>query len=1094
MRKILITCLAICLLSQANAQYKEMLDSKQIIQEAYQMQVDENLDEAYDLYTKIPANDSLYSFGLLFQYSILSEKERYDEALEVCEKGIMLEDKFLMDFYVKKGAALMGQEKYEDAIAFYNESLKTYPKSHRIRYNIAICYKKMEQYERYLEDMKAVLALYPYYGRAHLDLGGFAYQEGKISQAMMSYIMYLLIEPVGEKSNQVLYHLNLMVGQKNVLEPTGTKLSPKGDDFSDIDLIINNYAAMQKGYKVKSKVKLDVVKQTQVMLETMQYDPDDEGFWMQTYGKYLKQIWDEDMFEELSYNLIRSSESPKHKSLVRKKTGDIQRFIQWSGPKIREQFGTIEIMRDGKKVETNRLFHSGDDTGLLGIGEIKGEYRVGYWEMFHPSGAPRSKGTFDDEGNATGEWKVYDENGRLQQAYSASEGQPNGKYRLYDVRENLTNELDYVDGKLTGEFKEFYKTGGVYQVKGFTENELNGKVNFFYRTGALMTEYMVNKGMSEGKYTKYYEGGEVAEVSAYSGGELNGPTEGFYRSGELSWKGNFKDDMRDGEWINYYKNGNLKSKSRYVEGRLIGESVDYFENGSPSEKVVYDEEGKRTGSYFEYDLDGKLYEEFEYKKGNLIAYKQFDKEGNVMREEQKQKGALQFASLYPDGTRRMEGLYSIKGGKDKTWKYYDINGNLEVQEEYEEGLVVQPILEYYTNGALYKEASYEKGEANGAYTLYFRNGQVLREGWMMEGNPVGVWKQYNQHGTLQSVNFYEDGQTEGWQDSFTENGELDYREFYEDDILIKTAYFDPEENPIDTFVNVNANGKMMLKRLNKEHVWLETERVNGQMHGKQKWYFADGKLSNEVNYINGERHGEWKRYHHNGKLSYQATYDHGNLNGRSIWYFRDGQVDTERFYKEDEPVNERKNYFTNGKPRSSRPFEQGKVHGEAKFYNRNGELVHIREYCYDKIVGYSYIGKDNKPVAMIPIKNETALVKNYFSNGKPSCEFEIKSGFFDGKYTRWYQSGQVSYEATYVANQLEGVVKSYHLNGQLHSERESAFDEWHGESKYYDEKGRLIRVERYVNGDGHGKWEYFKADGSLDHVDHYYNGYYLKTE
>ncbi|MEM9023183.1 MAG: hypothetical protein AAGB22_05555, partial [Bacteroidota bacterium] len=438
----------------AAGQYTEFFDAQQAIVKAYELELKEQLDEAYDLYASIPENDTNHPIALMQQISIRNRQERFTEMLELVDQGIELRDKYLSDFYIEKGVALISLERYEDAIAFYTEAMKEFPQNHVLLYNTALCYKLREDYPRFLVEMKKVVAMYPYYGNAHLELGTFAYREGKIAQSLMAYLMYLLVEPTGEKSNELLAVLNNVVTRKIESEPTGTKLSPKGDDFSDIDLIISNYAALQKGYKLKTKADLPLIRQVQVMLETLEYDPEDEGFWMQQYAKLYKKIWDENMFEGFSYFLIASSEVPKHKSLVSRKKASMDRFVTWSADLVNEQYHFVDREVDGRTERVQRWFYTGEDQGLLAIGNYEASGQVGCWETYHTSGALSSKGCYDAQGVGYGKWQHFDEIGRLQRQYTLKDNKFDGLFQVFDIRGNVDKEADYKAGKLDGEYRE----------------------------------------------------------------------------------------------------------------------------------------------------------------------------------------------------------------------------------------------------------------------------------------------------------------------------------------------------------------------------------------------------------------------------------------------------------------------------------------------------------------------------------------------------------------------------------------------------------------------------------------------------------------
>ena len=57
----------------------------------------------------------------------------------------------------------------------------------------------------------------------------------------------------------------------------------------------------------------------------------------------------------------------------------------------------------------------------------------------------------------------------------------------------------------------------------------------------------------------------------------------------------------------------------------------------------------------------------------------------------------------------MEG--KIKNGKkDGLWKYYNDNGQLEIEETHKDGQIDGPFKSYYDNGQLKEERTYKDGE------------------------------------------------------------------------------------------------------------------------------------------------------------------------------------------------------------------------------------------------------------------------------------------------------------------------------------------------------------------------------------------------
>lgn len=96
----------------------------------------------------------------------------------------------------------------------------------------------------------------------------------------------------------------------------------------------------------------------------------------------------------------------------------------------------------------------------------------------------------------------------------------------------------------------------------------------------------------------------------------------------------------NGDYVSYYENGKTNSQGKYKDGVQIGNWVYYNKYGEKTEEMFYDEKGKKTGLYKQYDIDGILFNEIDYKNGNPIAYRFFDKNGTVLKDVKNLKEAL----------------------------------------------------------------------------------------------------------------------------------------------------------------------------------------------------------------------------------------------------------------------------------------------------------------------------------------------------------------------------------------------------------------------------------------------------------------------
>lgn len=186
--------------------------------------------------------------------------------------------------------------------------------------------------------------------------------------------------------------------------------------------------------------------------------------------------------------------------------------------------------------------------------------------------------------------------------------------------------------------------------------------------------------------------------------------------------------------------------------------------------------------------------------------------------------------------------------------------------------------------------------------------------------------------------------------------------------------------------------------------------------GKERVYFASGKLSYEATRKDNALDGSLIRYWENGQKFDTALYKAGSRYGEYAAFCSDGKPRTQGQFSDDRKVGAWKTYYTNGKletegsyPNESRTVEKvgaavaskpdadkglyydwGTKVGPWKFYYVSGRKQ--REDVYDD--DGSTTTKDGKLVGPS---------RTYYDNAANSLESEsLPSGF-----TSWYENGQV---------------------------------------------------------------------------------------
>jgi antitoxin component YwqK of YwqJK toxin-antitoxin module len=123
-------------------------------------------------------------------------------------------------------------------------------------------------------------------------------------------------------------------------------------------------------------------------------------------------------------------------------------------------------------------------------------------------------------------------------------------------------------------------------------------------------------------------------------------------------------------------------------------------------------------------------------------------------------------------------------------KSYNENGQLELEETYKDGKLINEKKFYYNdNGQLKDEMTFKDGIPNGPYKRYYDNGQLQDEGTFKDGGIDGPYKVYYENGQLMTEGTYKDNQLEGTYKDYLDDGKLELEQTYKDGKLIDSKEY-----------------------------------------------------------------------------------------------------------------------------------------------------------------------------------------------------------------------------------------------------------------------------------------------------------------
>jgi len=186
--------------------------------------------------------------------------------------------------------------------------------------------------------------------------------------------------------------------------------------------------------------------------------------------------------------------------------------------------------------------------------------------------------------------------------------------------------------------KKFYSSGELKQVIPYEDGEIDGRMQLYNKEGDLTQEIIFDMGKKE-RAVVYYENGMVAVERHYVDGKLEGVEKGYYENGAIKTETPYSKGEIDGNVRGYSKNGNISVITPYGRGFIDGIEKAYYEDGAVKHEIRF-KRSVMEGESVRYENDGS-YSVIPYKEGlRHGTVRHYDREGNLVREEEYKKGWL----------------------------------------------------------------------------------------------------------------------------------------------------------------------------------------------------------------------------------------------------------------------------------------------------------------------------------------------------------------------------------------------------------------------------------------------------------------------
>lgn len=1073
-------CLILCSLcfinsfAQEKYEYQPTLDIRRA---AYEFSSEKKYSEAIEILENVSVSDTGYAEVLADMAYFEIEAENYDRAYALADSAISLKLPNHLRFSLIKAISLEKQEKYDEVLLLYDSLKLIYPFRHELYHNIGLIHEKTESWTEAIDSYKQGLFYNYFDDDLHSRLAYVYIKNAYPTQAILAYTMAAVVTLDSDKRlGYIALIEKIALGE---IEAAESKITLEGSErFKDLDVLIKNKIGINKDYKFKSDLdNFTSIKTIHFLLEQVQPGNEDE-FWTENYISLLKPVIDKGLFDGMGVLIMEpfKEHNSNFMKVYNRNQKDLQDFIAYINPLLNDLARIKPVT--GNDAYSEVYFNILDGI-FVSTGPYKDGKSFGEWKYYHENGRLKAIGNYDEEGIEQGTWNFYFDNGNLSSTTEFKDGKGEGEKRTYFYNGKPTSVTTLKDSEINGVYQSYLPTGAPDEKVNYTNGILNGPAVYYHPIGTVRMELTYKDGKADGKLTRFYSAGEVESTENLSEGKYHGDYIRYHQNGKIATSGNYVGDKREGSWEIFYENGKLKEHSEYKDGILVGKLQRYDVKGNLTEEYELDTNGKRNGSIKYYNSSGQIYGEQIYKKGELIAYKYFDKDGNLISEGQKKGKNLELEFKNVWGTTESKGTY-YNDEKHGIWHFYYPNGALLSTETYENGKIVKPDSSFFQNGTLKNVYGYnEEGERHGYFVNYNLQGGMFSQGSYWKGATAGKLLYYYSNGTLKEESYYNNDELNGWNTYYDNQGRPKEKYLYFYDHLTEYVQYDTTGNILSR-VNFDKENVNYLKYHFNGSKYCDVSYAYGIIHGPFTYYYYDGKKELEGQYLGGKRTGKWSWYNLDGGVSNSGEYKNGEKIG--VWIKNDefgNPVSKLNYNIEGNISGISEYYYQDGKIKFTAEYLDGNRHGKHIYYAPDGEVQYYRIYEDDLLIGYSYHSADGSEMNMIPIKNETGEIRGFFKNGKPSVKFDISYGLLNNDYTKYKSDGSVTFTSVLEDGEYNGAMTEYYGNGNLMEELQYLHDELNGECSYYYPNGKLRLKVNYLMGEKNGVAEYYTEDGKL---------------
>ena len=499
-------------------------------------------------------------------------------------------------------------------------------------------------------------------------------------------------------------------------------------------------------------------------------------------------------------------------------------------------------------------------------------------------------------------------------------------FHAYYPGGHTQRDLSYAGGNTTEVAKRFSEGGVLLESRSLRNGKLHGPFLSYDANGILSREENYDRDIRHGPSRTWYPGStQLASEGTYYFGKYDGLVETWHANGSKNLQETYTDGIKNGQAYQYDNQGRKVGAKLWDYGKLRRlEDWSYYEDGTPSGYNLRQSSTRdifASVSNFEtvdlhrstnWDEDGNLSIEAEKQYGKL-EYERVYAEGTLVSDEEYSQGLRHgYSRLYTsgnpdlaDGTLLEESQYRYDQLHGTSIGYHQETGELVARINYQYDLLDGLSETFFKNGEKKSHGSYTKDLADGLHSTWTQSTpdtpSILQTKITYKDDILdGPWTSYHENGEIKLDGQYADGLKDRLWTTYDEDGKITLTEEYSDDYLDgeRVSYFDNESvKERSNYSGGFLDGTFETYHDNPSYyLYSTTEYTDGFETGPRETFYANGQTKTEIPLEDGRIHGKARSYHDNGIRSGETDYVDGLPDGSTATYRPSGVIQTRGSY------------------------------------------------------------------------------------------------------------------------------------------------------------------------------------------------------